>query len=578
VELECPHCYDEIGYTFNETSALVGKFFSSAKFDEKFLISVNFTLYKLLELQELIQNITQRREYLQTRLDEIQKSLKRKEANQTRLSQILDQIFRISSSVETQSVANQMNITRVLDILKIVSNNLNIAERNVSIAQGLIEEILNIFSNLVNATNVLEIASFNQSVAVQAILQQAYVLSDNATDVLADMCEILDMENSTLTLLEGLNDCATKELDSIIEQVETKLQIAIENASQVYSESNRLYKLVIDLVLPEGVDKLLNESRIVLGNVNTVSTREAELHRNIQGLEGLFMLLDISVQALSRRIGNLNETALDLIGRGEASLELANMTAIKTEGVINEIYNLSAYLEQKLKEFISFAGQLENITKIVERAENISNISLATAEGQLTVIREIRRIINKSENLIKIIEETVIQAEKIINQTASQVNETSVLVDVLRRNLTLLDGSVNNTERSIESLQDRGEKDRQAIERATSAINMTADKAGILEDGAAVIMNMLDQLEHDLNTTTLISEEEVNTLTQLLDNAQSKLDNNEDHLRNATMEVEQLEEQLKELEDKYDNIRLHRDLLVDIRQNLQQLNCQNEFV
>jgi coxsackievirus/adenovirus receptor len=167
---------------------------------------------------------------------------------------------------------------------------------------------------------------------------------------------------------------------------------------------------------------------------------------------------------------------------------------------------------------------------------------------------------------------------QIINQTASQVNETSVLVDVLRRNLTLLDGSVNNTERSIESLQDRGEKDRQAIERATSAINMTADKAGILEDGAAVIMNMLDQLEHDLNTTTLISEEEVNTLTQLLDNAQSKLDNNEDHLRNATMEVEQLEEQLKELEDKYDNIRLHRDLLVDIRQNLQQLNCQNEFV
>lgn len=162
--------------------------------------------------------------------------------------------------------------------------------------------------------------------------------------------------------------------------------------------------------------------------------------------------------------------------------------------------------------------------------------------------------------------------------TVSKVNLTDRNIQALTSNISSLEGVLNDTEGSVLRLEERGQKDNEVIDLTLNVINTTIITTGQVEETAERIIELLERLEKDVNSTTLLSEEDYSTVLQQLDSAEMKFEVLEESLRNATSEIEHLESQHKVLEERYNKLQLHRDLLVDMKNNLENLDCQSEFV
>ena len=158
------------------------------------------------------------------------------------------------------------------------------------------------------------------------------------------------------------------------------------------------------------------------------------------------------------------------------------------------------------------------------------------------------------------------------------MNITSDNTQRLINNTSSLQDLFNNTEESVERLQERGKRDREAIESTHDLINTTVTKANSLESSAENIVTILNRLERDLNSTVPLSEEAYSRVLQSLESAEVTFYKLEESLRNATVEIEHLESQHEILDKKYVQLQLKRDLLSDLRKNLEKLNCETEFV
>ena len=419
--VECPECYDEVSQMYNETISkldmiisAVNRSLNTTKIDKEVIVAFNETSLRLLRLKELLSNITERREYVLKQLLEIQINLTEVENKTKILEKILNDTVKVGNFLEESTNITDKNITMISSEIKIINSNTVIASVNLTTALDLATKISKIIENLASITVLLERSALNQSLTIHELQQYIYLLSDNTTDLLYGICEVLDVQNNTLNLLEGLVDCSSDELDDLLKLAEVKLQTAIQNASRIFNDSVRFYSLVNSIILPGfNSSKLLVDSNEVLTNVSKVYQKGVDVLSTTSYLSDNFTSLYSEAQLLFRKIESLNRTAADIIARERGARRLANATTIIGEELIREIEDLLSTLLERLQEQMAFISKLENVTAIVEKAESVSNSSFLTAEKQKSVVEEIIKIVRDSQKVLNNTEATLLQTESV---------------------------------------------------------------------------------------------------------------------------------------------------------------------
>ena len=406
--------YNETISKLDMIISAVNRSLNTTKIDKEVIVAFNETSLRLLRLKELLRNITERREYILKQLLEIQMNLTEVENKTKILEKILNDTVKVGNFLEESTNITYKNITMISSEIKIINSNTVIASVNLTTALDLATKISKIVENLASITVLLERSALNQSLTIHELQRYIYLLSDNTTDLLYGICEVLDVQNNTLNLLEGLVDCSSDELDDLLKLAEVKLQTAIQNASRIFNDSVRFYSLVNSIILPGfNSSKLLVDSNEVLTNVNKVYQKGLDVLDTTSYLNDNFTSLYSEAQLLFRKIESLNRTAADIIARERGARRLANATTIIGEELIREIEDLLLALLERLQEQMAFISKLENVTAIVEKAESISNSSFLTAEKQKSVVEEIIKIVRDSQKVLNNTEATLLQTESV---------------------------------------------------------------------------------------------------------------------------------------------------------------------
>lgn len=160
--------------------------------------------------------------------------------------------------------------------------------------------------------------------------------------------------------------------------------------------------------------------------------------------------------------------------------------------------------------------------------------------------------------------------------TNSTVVSTFGQTQELLTNISNID--LNSTEDSINELQTRAERDRLAITKADSIVNTVTMETNSIENLAQNIIEQLALFEALLNSTSLLSPDSIIALNTTLNSHELMLNGLKSLVANATGEIDQLSDMSSTLKEKYKNLQLHRDLLRDMRDNLDDLDCEREFV
>ena len=133
-------------------------------------------------------------------------------------------------------------------------------------------------------------------------------------------------------------------------------------------------------------------------------------------------------------------------------------------------------------------------------------------------------------------------------------------------NNTLLAGVDNTTAEQIVT-----------IESINDTVTVTSEEISRLEGRTLNIMSLLIELESRIEATKLVSSEEYDNIAALLTSLEEMSDEIGDLLAAVSNDVEQLDTASSQLEEKYTEIQLHRDLLHDIQYSLEKLDCDKEY-
>ncbi len=157
----------------------------------------------------------------------------------------------------------------------------------------------------------------------------------------------------------------------------------------------------------------------------------------------------------------------------------------------------------------------------------------------------------------------------------ANVTALTVLSSAQAINATLQDipDEIKTTEERINLLEERASKDQATIEAAESVTLITTGRVNSLEQDLLAVNSLITQLENDINNVTLVPESRYMTLKRNVNSLEAAIDRMEQNIEAVGSEVTMLQEQSDILEYKYTELRRHKDLLDDIKSNIQGLIC-----
>ena len=406
---ECPGCYDEVSDEIIKTTfqlqlliATVNQSLNSSKNDPALVELVQVTYNKLLELREQVRNFSLREFEMKKNLENVKEELRRR----GREIDIFSQFVRLAETTNRTAsqllISTEVNIIEYMRQISIVNYKLNeIALSNLTTAQELKKKIKEMADSLRDIAVVLEAAALNQSETVRKLIRETYLLVDNTTDLMLSMCELLDVENTTLVHLQGLVECSVNELNLLFREAQIKLEQAARNASHVLTESIDLNTRVSALVLPDyDSEHLLETAQRLLANASSVFQDGLNVLNITNILRNNYTQLYTEAQELFSRADYLNRTAVELFIREHGARALANISTIEGEKVISEIESLLAELNRRLQDILAFLAKLNEVTAVVEKAERVSNISRKEAEKQEIELAKIEMVVKSSAMIL----------------------------------------------------------------------------------------------------------------------------------------------------------------------------------
>ena len=136
---------------------------------------------------------------------------------------------------------------------------------------------------------------------------------------------------------------------------------------------------------------------------------------------------------------------------------------------------------------------------------------------------------------------------------------------------------MNETRDLVEELKERGERDKVTLTKANDAIGVAIERVVSVETNAQSLSVGIHKLKSDIDSVLLTDSKVLEVLDDELIIAEKNYNNTELGLEELRNEITELESTSRILTDRYDNLKLQRDLLEDMNNKLDKLDCENEF-
>ena len=129
----------------------------------------------------------------------------------------------------------------------------------------------------------------------------------------------------------------------------------------------------------------------------------------------------------------------------------------------------------------------------------------------------------------------------------------------------------------MEELKERGERDKVTLTKANDAIGVAIERVVSVETNAQSLSVGIHKLKSDIDSVLLTDSKVLEVLDDELIIAEKNYNNTELGLEELRNEITELESTSRILTDRYDNLKLQRDLLEDMNNKLDKLDCEKEF-
>ena len=129
----------------------------------------------------------------------------------------------------------------------------------------------------------------------------------------------------------------------------------------------------------------------------------------------------------------------------------------------------------------------------------------------------------------------------------------------------------------MEELKERGERDKVTLTKANDAIGVAIERVASVETNAQSLSVGIHKLKSDIDLVSLTDSKVLEVLNDELIIAEKNYNNTELGLEELRNEITELESTSRILTDRYDNLKLQRDLLEDMNNKLDKLDCEKEF-
>ena len=136
---------------------------------------------------------------------------------------------------------------------------------------------------------------------------------------------------------------------------------------------------------------------------------------------------------------------------------------------------------------------------------------------------------------------------------------------------------MNETRDLVEELKERGERDKVTLTKANVAIGVAIERVVSVETNAQSLSVGIHKLKSDIDSVSLTDSKVLEVLDNELIIAEKNYNNTELGLEELRNEITELESTSRILTDRYDNLKLQRDLLEDMNNKLDKLDCEKEF-
>lgn len=136
---------------------------------------------------------------------------------------------------------------------------------------------------------------------------------------------------------------------------------------------------------------------------------------------------------------------------------------------------------------------------------------------------------------------------------------------------------MDETRDLVEELKERGERDKVTLTKANDAIGVAIERVASVETNAQSLSVGIHKLKSDIDLVSLTDSKVLEVLNDELIIAEKNYNNTELGLEELRNEITELESTSRILTDRYDNLKLQRDLLEDMNNKLDKLDCEKEF-
>lgn len=406
--IDCPSCYDNISITYNTTvsslqsltEAIINS--STSKSIHPSLTDTVMSLQSnLFNLKELLFNLTSRQLQLFSNLSETNSELTETGEEVDIFANFLKEIEMSAKLLREKREMNDELINNITQQLLIIETLLKVnATQHLQTSLNITKRIDVVISQLANISMEAEAAANQQSATVRELLREGLVLSDNTTDLLQSINELVDIENNTLDLLKGLNDCSTSNLSSLVAEGEIKLSQVINDTVNVLEAAMSIYDDVENIKFIERGRELLAQSLQLVMIAGETYNETINVSIASNEVRETFNILVKDVGDLLSTASYLNNTAQEILAREKGALSSANASLREGERIIKEAEEILKRVEEELARALSYVERLNRLRLLVEEAEEDSNMTLSLAIERRRRINEISNIILATESIL----------------------------------------------------------------------------------------------------------------------------------------------------------------------------------
>ena len=146
-------------------------------------------------------------------------------------------------------------------------------------------------------------------------------------------------------------------------------------------------------------------------------------------------------------------------------------------------------------------------------------------------------------------------------------------VQTLTTNVGELSANTNEANETVTALEERADRDSEAITEANVVAGYAESNLTVTEARIVAVKAKLDGISQELNSLKLIPQDKFDDLTMRLESINGIFDTTYAALEKARLDLAQAEDQFANVQEKYATLLQHRDLLKDILENVEQLDC-----